>query len=94
MTTLTPEENLIAAVARSTCFAYRVDPSEVPESDVQLYVDELIALFRRKPDAQLATRPGDQADTVRESLAFCAEQLETAAPELASRLRKALQSDR
>jgi len=90
MNILTSEENLIAAVARSTCFAYRVDPAEVPESDVQTYVDELIALYRRKPDALLAHKAGDRADTVAGSLRFCAEQLQDAAPQQASRLRAAL----
>jgi hypothetical protein len=88
--TLTPEENLIAAVARSTCFAYRVDPADVPETDVQLYVDELIALYRRKPDALLALKPGDKPDTVAGSVRFCAEQLQDAAPQHASKLRAAL----
>ena len=94
MNDLTPEENLIAAIARSTCFAYRVDPAEVPETDVQLYVDQLIALYRRKPNARLAPTAGDEADTVAGSLRFCAEQLQHAAPEQALRLRGALQSDR
>jgi len=90
MNALTPEENLIAAVAGSTCFAYRLDPAEVPESDVQLYVDEVIALYRRKPDALLAHKPGDKPDTVAASLRFCADQLQDAAPHQASRLRTAL----
>ena len=94
MNALTPEENLIAAVARSTCFAYRVDPTEIPDSDVRLYVDELIALYRRKPDAALAQSSGGERDTVAGSLRFCADQLQDAAPEQASRLRDALGSGR
>src|SRR2546422_10514876 len=80
MNTLTPEENLVAAVARSTCFAYRLDPTEVPESDVEMYVEELIALYHRKPDAVLAGSGGEQ-NTVASSVRFCAEQLQDAAPE-------------
>ncbi len=90
MNTLTAEENLIASVARATCFAYRLDPAEVPQTDVQLYVDELIALFHRKPHALLAQRPGEDPDTVAGSLRFCAEQLQDAAPQQASRLWTAL----
>jgi len=90
MNILTSEENLIAAVARSTCLAYRLDAAEVPESDVHLYVDELIALYRRKPDAPLANETGDSPGTVASSLRFCAEQLQDAAPQEASRLRAAL----
>ena len=92
MNTLTPEENLVAAVARSTCFAYRLDPTEVPESDVEMYVDELIALYHRKPDAVLAGS-GGEPDTVASSVRFCAEQLQDAAPEQASRLRGVLVED-
>ena len=91
MPTLDPEENLIALVARATCFAYRVDADEVSESDVRLYVDELIALYRRKPDAR---SPGDEPVTVAESLRFCAEQLTDVAPEHAARLRDELEKDR
>ena len=93
MNTLTPEENLIATVARSTCFAYRLDPEEVPVSDVQLYVDELIALYRRKPDAAL-TQSAAEPDNVAASVRFCAEQLETAAPAQAAKLREVLVESR
>jgi len=93
MNILTPEENLIASVARSTCFAYRLDPTEVPESDVRVYVDELIALYRRKPDAVLAGSGGGP-DTVATSVRFCSEQLQEAAPEQASKLRAVLVEDR
>jgi hypothetical protein len=93
MQTLDPEENLIAHVARATCFAYRFESGEVPASDVDRYVDELIALFRRKPDAPLIDSD-DQPATVAATLEFCADQLQEVAPEHASRLRAVLESAR
>jgi hypothetical protein len=92
MEALTPEENLVAHVARATCFAYRVDPGEVPESDVRLYVDELISLFHHKPSAVLPTdSDGEVSETLRSAVAFCAEQLKDVAPREAARLDSLLQ---
>ena len=91
MDLLTPEENLIVHVARATCFSCRFEAGEVPEGDIQLYVDELIALFRRKPAADLVHTPEEEPLTLAGTLQFCAEQLDQIAPEQASKLRAALE---
>jgi hypothetical protein len=91
MEALTPEENLIAHVARATCLAYRIGTGEVPESDVRLYVDELVSLFRRKPNGVLVHADSNQPPgTLVATLEFCANQLEGVAPDQSSRLRSAL----
>jgi hypothetical protein len=90
MEMLSPEENLVATVARATCFAYRVDAQAVPEGDVELYVEELINLYSRKPDARLARGSGNDVDTVADTVRFCADQLKDVAPAQAARLRTAL----
>ncbi len=94
METLTPEENLLAQVARATCFAVRFQAGEVPDSDVRLYVDELIALYRRKPDGTLSGTGSEEPGTVASAVQFCAEQLQHVAPEQASKLRLALSGNR
>jgi hypothetical protein len=92
MDTLTAEENLIAQVARATCFAFRFKSGNVPNEDVQLYVNALIALHRRKPIALLLQQEsGDEPETVASSLAFCADQLSQVAPDQAKKLRRALE---
>ena len=91
METLTADENLIAHVARSTCFAYRFEAGDVPDADVRLYVDELISLFRRKPTGVLVrTEDNQEPGTLAATLEFCAAQLEAVSPEQSSRLRSAL----
>jgi hypothetical protein len=94
METLSTEENLIAAVARATCFTYRLDAQEVPESDVQLYVDELISLYRRKPQARRAPGSDSSEETVADTVRFCADQLKDVAPAHAARLRGVLEEVR
>jgi hypothetical protein len=90
---LTPDENLIAHVARATCFGYRLDPEEVPESDLRLYVNELISLFSRKPSAVLATSgQGEVPQSLAATVAFCAHELKDAAPTQAARLRALLKA--
>ena len=92
MQTLDPEENLIATVARATCFTYRLDVDEVPTSDVELYVNELVSLFHRKPDALLTESSGEAA-SVADTVRFCAEQLKDVAPGHAATLRSLLEKD-
>jgi hypothetical protein len=95
MTTLSPEENLIVSVARATCFAFRFESGEVPQSDVGSYVDELLAVYERNPQAHLLQEEGGpRPETVASSVAFCAEQLDQVAPQLAQRLRLALVTNR
>jgi hypothetical protein len=89
---LTPDEVLIVRVARATCFGYRFESGEVPEDDVHQYVDELIALYRRKPKSLLADANSEEPETLEGSLEFCAEQLAEAAPDQASKLRSALKA--
>ena len=87
---VTADENLIAHVARATCLTYRLDPRQVPDSEVRLYVDELIALYQAKPNAMLRpTRDGEQ-ETVASSVRFCADELDSVAADQASKLRSAL----
>ena len=92
MQILDPEENLIATVARATCFTYRLDADEVPESDVELYVKELVSLYRRKPDALLTGSSGE-ASSVADTVRFCADQLKDVAPGHAATLRSLLAKD-
>ena len=93
MEALTQEENLVAHVARATCLTFRLDPNEVPESDVRLYVDELISLFQRKPSAVLATGDvGEGPESLLATVAFCAAELNEVAPAEAARLRSVLQA--
>ena len=90
MEILSPDENLIASVARATCFAFRFEAGEVPASDVHLYVDELIALYRSKPTGVLRNTTDEEPETVESSMRFCADQLERVAPEQAAKLRSVL----
>ena len=84
---LTNDERLVASIARATCFAFRVDPTNTEESDVDVYVDLLLGLLRTKPDAVVSST---DATTIRDSVAFCAEQLDECAPVQAAALRDAL----
>jgi hypothetical protein len=84
---LTNDERLVASIARATCFAFRVDPTNTDASDVDAYVDLLLGLLRTKPDAVVGSA---DATTVRDSVAFCAEQLRECAPAQAAALRDAL----
>ena len=91
METLSADENLIAHIARATCFAYRFESGEVREADVRQYIDELVSLFRRKPTSVLVQSENNEAPgTLAATLEFCANQLVTVAPEQSSRLRSAL----
>jgi hypothetical protein len=94
MERLDAEENLIAAVARATCLGYRLDPNEVPAADVDLYVEELVALYGRKPQAHLFRGPDEDSSTLADTVRFCAEQLKEVAPQHASRLLSLLAKDR
>jgi len=90
-TGLTREENLIAHVAKATCFAFRFPDGGVPESDGRLYVRELVALYQRKPDGVLvAANEGAAPESVATVLQFCADQLKDVAPDKAAELRVAL----
>jgi hypothetical protein len=93
MELLTPDEILIVRVARATCFGYRFESGGVPDEDVHQYVDELIALYRRKPKSLLAeASAANESETLESSLEFCAQQLADTAPEQASKLRSALKN--
>jgi hypothetical protein len=87
---LTKEERLVANIARATCFAFRVDPANTEESDVDAYVELLLGLLRTKPDAVVSLV---DATTIRDSVAFCVEQLGECAPAQAAALRNALRSE-
>jgi hypothetical protein len=89
MSELTSEETLIVRVAISTCFLFSVD--EVPNEDVDLYVGELLRLYRLKPDAQTRAAPALPQD-LKATLEFCADRLDVGAPEQAARIRAALKS--
>ena len=93
MERLDPEENLIATVARATCFGYRLDPNEVPASDVDLYVDELVTLYARKPQAQMSQGSGADSSTLADTIRFGAEQLKEVAPHHSSKLFALLGKD-
>jgi hypothetical protein len=91
---LTPDEILIVRVARATCFGYRFESGEVPEDDVRQYVDELIALYRRKPKGILAEAgAGKEQESLESSLEICADELAEAAPDQASKLRSVLNAE-
>jgi hypothetical protein len=90
MELLDEEETLILAVARATCFSYRLDRDNTPQEDLDTYVDELLRLYLAKPRGRAATNPSDPEHDVRSAVAFCAQQLAESSPEHAARLRRAL----
>jgi len=90
--TLTSEEQLIVRVATATCFAYPFKSGDVPLSDVQLYVKELVDLYRRKPSALTTGGWDSQMPDLRSALEFCAQRLAGSAPDQAAELLAALSS--
>ena len=78
MTELNHDERLIANIAASTCFCFRLDGANTPLTDVDSYVALILDLYCTKPDAATGMQ---QTPTVRDTVAFCAEQLSDCAPE-------------
>jgi hypothetical protein len=96
MDSLTPDEENIASAARALCFTYHETQDQVLRDDVHLYVERLVALFLRKPNAEGPTWPvwaeeEGEARTLRGTLQFCIDQLKHGAPTEADKLRAALQ---
>ena len=88
--TLTPEELLVVRVAAATCFGYGFKAGDVPREDVQIYVRELIDLYKRKPAALTEGGWDPHIPDVKAALEFCAERLAATAPDQAAELLAAL----
>jgi len=86
---LSENDQLILRVALATCFTYPRDLEGTPFEDVRLYVNHLIDLYSRHPDAATNSSPGLPQDMT-SALEFCANQLQDVAPNEANRLRLAL----
>ena len=83
---LSEDDQLILRVALATCFTYPRDLDGVPLEDVRLYVNHLIDLYSRHPDAATNSSPSLPQDMA-SALEFCASQLQDVAPDEARRLR-------
>ncbi len=92
MDVLSEDDQLILRVALATCFTYPRDQEGVPFEDVHLYVNHLIDLYSRHPDAATNSSSGLPQD-MPGALEFCAVQLQDVAPEEAQRLRTTLAQD-
>jgi hypothetical protein len=92
MDVLSEDDQLILRVALATCFTYPRDQEGVPFEDVRLYVNHLIDLYSRHPDAVTNSSSGLPQD-MPGALEFCAAQLQDVAPEEAQRLRMTLAQD-
>ena len=89
MDILSEDDQLILRVALATCFTYPRDLNGVPLDDVRLYVNHMIDLYSRHPDAATNSSAGLPQDMT-SALEFCAAQLQDVAPDEATRLRLAL----
>jgi hypothetical protein len=89
MDVLPEDDQLILRVALATCFTYRLDADGTPFDDVRLYVNHLLDLYARHPDAATNSSSGLPQD-MPAALEFCATQLQDVAPDEARRLRIAL----
>ena len=89
MDILSEDDQLILRVALATCFTYPRDLDGVPLEDVRLYVNHLIDLYSRHPNAATNSSPSLPQDMI-SALEFCASQLQDVAPDEARRLRIAL----
>ncbi len=91
MNTLTDQENLIVAVATSTCFLCRLSSksptARVSHDDLETYVDQLIGIYNNKPDASANITV---AQDVKGAMEFCIAQLQEVAADQAAKLAAAL----